>query len=168
MKEERKNYYGLILFGIIVFAFIALRISQFFESRNEDNQNNNQQTNQLANRSTELEVVLEVRTDSAITSIEIDKNGILTFSEIQFGLPAKEAEQITLTGQQQEQLREKITDTGFFNLDYAYRPHEFTSGATLHTISVLLDGTSHSVLCEGDCPETFNQIETAINNLYSK
>lgn len=170
MKGETKSTYYLALFGIIFVAFIALRIIQYFGPKQSIDSNqafSNTPTNST-NQSEEFQVVLEVRANFYNTSIQIEKDGQLTYTEVLLGSPQNQSEKITLNQAQIKELKSEIELVGFFNLNSAYRPTELATGNSIFIISVVSGEKNYSVLCETDCPDSFRQLESSIKSLWPK
>jgi len=169
MKQKFKNKVVLVLFALIFVCFVALRISQFTASQEDNN------TNQTAANSAEVvnaekddfSLSLEIREPYSNTTYQIDQQGQLDYQKLLLGLQANPVESKVLTPDQIVDLKTDIDQSDFFDLDSAYRPRTTESEITISVLNISWGNNENSVLCEGDCPNSFNNLVDRIKNLWT-
>ncbi|MBU1149126.1 hypothetical protein KKI23_03485 [Patescibacteria group bacterium] len=166
VKKEKKTSYWLIVFGLMLVSFIILKILQLNEPDNADTKQTEENLVIVNEQNQPLQVYLEVRASFSNSSIEIDKNGKLTYSQIVLGTPETVSENIDLTDAQLAGLQQEIIDTDFFNLSEAYQPMDLTLGSKITIVNIRLGENFHSVLCETDCPDQFSQLVEQIKSYW--
>jgi len=167
MKGEKKNTFYLALFGIIFVAFIALRIIQFMQTKQDNGKNNNSNI-AIANQTTQSmdwTVSLIVRAAYSNTSIVIDQSGKLTYHEVLLGMQARPDEEIVIEQTKLNNIMNQVDQLNFFSWEPAYRAAS-DADTTISTISLTKGQASHSVLCQSDCPGSFYQLAEAIKALW--
>ena len=169
MMNEIKNKVALIVFSLLFICFIALRISQSTASREESN------TNQAVTNATEVvniagddfSLSLEIREPYSNTTYRIDQTGQFEYQKLLLGLQANPSESKVLTPDQVVILEKSISQSDFFDLNSAYRPETTSANATLFILSISWGDNENSVLCEGDCPDSFNSLVDQIKILWT-
>ena len=169
MEDQKKNTAFLYLFGVIIVCFIALRIFQVTVSDEEEKTNQAVANSNVANASIEenFQLLLEIRAPFSNTSIQIYNEGQITYQKIVFGLQEDSQQEKTINQEKLINLQNLISSSQFFSMNSAYRSQEIVEDSTFSILSISWDEDDHSVLCETNCPDGFNSIQTQVESLWN-
>ena len=108
----------------------------------------------------DLSVELKIH-DSLPKSLTLQKDGTLIFTE------GDKTDQISLSSEEVESLKQIIIDNNFFTLKEKYEDRNLMDGIG-HTITITIGDESHSVYCYGECPEGFSNVLGKIKSLWTQ
>lgn len=169
MKQELKNKVGFALFIAIFISFVVLRITQstVSDENNNVNQAVNNPTEILNTEKANFSLSLEIRDSYSNMTYEIDQKGQYDYQKLLLGLQSDPIESKVLSTDELVELQASISQSDFFELDSAYRPETTSSKATLSILNISWGNNENSVLCEGDCPNSFNGLVDQVRNLWT-
>jgi len=97
--------------------------------------------------------------DSFPKSLTLQKDGTLIFTK------GDKTDQISLSSEEVESLKQIILDNNFFSLKEKYHDKNLMDGIG-HTITITIGDETHSVYCYGGCPEGFGNVLGKIKSLW--
>jgi hypothetical protein len=134
----------LILIGVIIGAFFLIKKEKPLPNK------------PIVNETFNIELKIH---DSLPKSLVIQSDGTVIFKE------GDKTNQIKVSVQEVEVLKQYILDNNFFSLKEKYEG----SGCcdfVAHTITVTIGNKTHTVYCYNKCPEEFNSIKEKIKILW--
>lgn len=137
---------------LIILILVGIAIGTFFLIKKEKSSPNKPIVNET------FSVELKIH-DSLPKSLVIQDDGTITFKE------GDKTNQIKVSVQEVEALKQYILDNNFFSLKEKYEGSRCCDFIA-HTITVTIGNKTHTVYCYNECPEKFNSIKEKIKSLW--
>jgi hypothetical protein len=147
-----KKFILLIVIILILLSFTTLLFLVNKRSNQLPSKTSKFMTNEI------LSVELKIH-DSLPKSLVIQNDGEVIFTE------GEKTNQITVSSQEIESLKQYILDSNFFSLEEKY---EGTGCCDFiaHTITIIAGDKTHAVYCYNQCPKILNDLIEKIKSLW--